>query len=154
MYWISFQCESLSCFYLQSYLCCTEPFKEKFYGFWKSCLGNNMQHMPVCANMISCWRRKVWSMAKTDMSLGTLQGAAASTALKFGVSLVPIFGPEFVLQLDTKFQHISLLQIWIRTLCSMLSWALVSSQLGKCQTLTDIMSCRFVGLLAHSSSQY
>ena len=54
---------------------------------------------------------------------------------------------SFLLQLDTIFQHISLLQIGTRILCSMLSWDLVSSQLvGKCQTLTCIKSCGYVGL--------
>ena len=47
------------------------------------------------------------------------------------------------------FQHISLLHIGIRILCSMLSWVLVSSEMvGKCQTLTYLkflQMCRAVG---------
>ena len=47
--------------------------------------------MPVCAETISSWVRKVFlSMVKDHMSLGALQGAAVSAALVVGVSLVTI----------------------------------------------------------------
>ena len=36
--------------------------------------------MPVCAKTISSWVRKVLCVAKAHMSLGSLQGAAASAA--------------------------------------------------------------------------
>ena len=51
-------------------------------------LDNTRQLMPVCAKMISSWVRKVLGMAKMHISLGTLQGAAASAALETGVSSV------------------------------------------------------------------
>ena len=51
-------------------------------------LGNNRQCMPLCANKISSWVRKVFSMAMTCMSLGTMQGASASAALVAGVPMV------------------------------------------------------------------
>ena len=54
--------------------------------FW----GNNRQHQPVCAKTISSWVRKVLSVAKAHMSLGSLWGVAASAALAAGVSLVTI----------------------------------------------------------------
>ena len=53
-------------------------------------LGNNRQHWPVCAKTISSWVRKVFYVAKAHMSLGSLQGVAASAALAAGVSLVSI----------------------------------------------------------------
>ena len=53
-------------------------------------LGNNRQHWPVCAKTISSWVRKVLGVAKAHMSLGSLQGVAASAALAAGVSLVTI----------------------------------------------------------------
>ena len=46
--------------------------------------------MQMCAKMISYWLRKVLSMAMTDMSLGALQGAAASATLVARVPLVSI----------------------------------------------------------------
>ena len=53
-------------------------------------LGNNRQHRPVCAKTIPSWVRKVLCVAKAHMSLGSLWGGAASTALAAGVSLVTI----------------------------------------------------------------
>ena len=141
-------------FYLKPNLYCTEPFRKKLDG---SCvtslfLGNNRQHIQICAKRISSWVRKVLSIVR-DMSLGTLWDAAASIALAAGVSLIT--WPEFLLQLDTIFLHISLLQMSTSILGSMLSWALVSSQLvGKCQTLTYINSYRYVGLSGHISPKY
>ena len=79
-------------FYLKAYLRHTEPFRMKPDGshvttlFW----GNNRQHRPVCAKTISSWERKVLCVAKAHMSPGSLWGAAASTALVAGVSLVSI----------------------------------------------------------------
>ena len=61
--------------------------------------------------------------------------------------------PKFLLQLDTIFQHLSLLQISTSILCNMQSYALVSSQIvGKCQILTyienvgDMLGCQTVAL--------
>ena len=48
-------------------------------------LGNNRQHWPVCAKTISSWVRKVLCVAKANMSLGSVQGVAASAALVAGV---------------------------------------------------------------------
>ena len=46
-----------------------------------------------------------------------------------------VTGIDFLLQIDTIFQCISLVQIGTVILHSMLSWAFLSSQLvGKCQT--------------------
>ena len=61
-------------FYLKAYLCCTEPIWEEVVWMF---LGNNRQHMPLCACMISSWERKVSSMAMIHMSLDTIWGAAA-----------------------------------------------------------------------------
>ena len=94
------------------------------------------------------------------MSLDTLQGAAASAALVAGVSLVSILQQGDWARVSTParhycFQHISLLQIGTRILCSMLYWALVSNQLGdKFQTLIYISVCENIRLSGHSSPQY
>ena len=53
-------------------------------------LGNHRQHWPVCAKTISSWVRKILGVAKAHMSLGSLWGVVASTALAAGVSLVTI----------------------------------------------------------------
>ena len=131
---------------------------KKFYGFCETSffLGNKRQHMAVCDKIISSWVRKVLSMAKTHMSLGTVCGAATFVA---GVSLLSILlagdWARVSTQLDTISQHISLLQIGTRILCRLLSWALVSSELvGKCQTLTYTKFCRYFGLLGCSFLQY
>ena len=55
-----------------------------------SFLGNNRQHRPVCIKTISSWVRKVLCVAKAHMSLGSLQGAAASATLVAAVSPVSI----------------------------------------------------------------
>ena len=41
-------------FYLKAYLCCTKPFRKKLYGLLETSLflGNDKQHMSVCAEMI------------------------------------------------------------------------------------------------------
>ena len=114
--------------------------------------------MPVCAKMISSWVRKVLGLAKASMSLGTLWGAVVSAAFAAGISLVSILQagnwPEFLPQPDTIFQYTLLLQIGTRFLYSMLSLALVSSQLvGKCQKFTSIKSCGYVGMSGHTSTQ-
>ena len=79
-------------FYLKAYLRCTESFRKKPDGpqVTSFFLGNNRQHRHVCAKTISSWVRKVLGVAKAHMSLGSLQGVAASTALAAGVSLVTI----------------------------------------------------------------
>ena len=83
------------------------------------------------------------------MTLGTLQGAAASAAGVFQVSILQagdwarVSTPAGLL----FFQHIALPQIGTMTQSSMLSWALVSIQFSsKCQTFTYLKSCRYVGL--------
>ena len=79
-------------FYLKAYLTHTESFRMKPVGSRVTSLflGNNRQHWPVCAKTISSWVRKVLCVAKAHMSLGCLQGVAASAALAAGVSLVTI----------------------------------------------------------------
>ena len=79
-------------FYLKAYLRCTEPFRMKPDGSHLTSvfLGNNRQHRPVCAKTISSWVRKVLCIAKAHISLGYLLGAAVSTVLAAGVSLVSI----------------------------------------------------------------
>ena len=74
-------------FYLKDYLRCTEPFLKKSDGLCVTSLflGNNRQHRPVCAKMISFWVRKVLCVAKAHMSQGSLWGTAASAALVAGV---------------------------------------------------------------------
>ena len=78
-------------FFLKAYLRCTESFwtKPDVSCVTSPFLGNNRQHQPVCAK-ISSWVRKVLCVAKAHMSLGSLQGVAASAALAAGVSLVTI----------------------------------------------------------------
>ena len=44
----------------------------------------------ICAETISSWVRKVHCVAKAELTLGSLQGTAASAALAAGVSLVSI----------------------------------------------------------------
>ena len=81
---------------------CTELFRMKPDGSHVTSLflGNNRQHWPVCAKTISSWVRKVLCVAKAHMSLGSLQGVAASAALAAGVSWCPscrqVTGPEFL----------------------------------------------------------
>ena len=79
-------------FYLKAYLRHTESFGTKPDGSHVTSLflGNNRQHWSVCAKTISSWVRKVLCVAKSYMSLGSLQGVAASAALEAGVSLVTI----------------------------------------------------------------
>ena len=79
------------------------------------------------------------------MSLGSLQGVAASAALAAGVSLVTILQAGDWTRVSTPARHYFstyiLLQIRTRTLCSMLCWASVSRSFsGKCQTLTYTQS--------------
>ena len=111
-----------------------------------SILGNNRQHRPVCAKIISSWVREVICVAKAHMCLGSLQGAASSAALAAGVSLVSILQAGNWAKVSTQARHYFpptlLLGISTRILYSMLCWASVSMcSLGKCQTLTYIESC-------------
>ena len=71
---------------------CTESFRMKpdESHVTSLFLGNNRQHMPVCAKTISSWVRKVLCVAKAHMSPGSLQGVAASAALAACFSLVSI----------------------------------------------------------------
>ena len=75
-------------FYLKAYLRHTESFRKKSDGSQVTSLflGNNRQHWPVCAKTISSWVWKVLSVAKANMSPGSLGGGAASAALVAGVS--------------------------------------------------------------------
>ena len=61
-------------FHLNADLQCTEPFRKKSDGSQVSSLflGNSRQHIPISAKMIFPWVRKVLSIAKVYMSLGTL----------------------------------------------------------------------------------
>ena len=79
-------------FYLKAYLCHTEPFRKKSDAFWviSLFLGNNRQHMAMCAKMISSLVGKVLCNAKVHVSLGAVQGAIGSAALAAVVSLTPI----------------------------------------------------------------
>ena len=86
------------------------------------------------------------------MSPGTLQGDMALADFAAGVSMVFILQAGDWARVSTLarhfFQHISLLQVSIVIPCSMLSLALVTSQLVvKCQTLSYVKSCWYVGLL-------
>ena len=53
-------------------------------------LGNNRQHMPTCAKIISSWVRKVLDVRKEHMFISTLSGTAVPPAFAAGVSLVSI----------------------------------------------------------------
>ena len=65
-----------------------------------------------------------------------------------------VTGSEFLLQLDTTFQYILVLQINVRTLCTLVSWAVVSSQLvDMCQTLTYVNSWKY-GMCGISTRQF
>ena len=68
-------------------------------------LGNNRQHWAVCAKTISSWVRKVLCVAKVHMSLGTLWGVAASTALAAGVSLMTIMQAGDWARVSTPARH-------------------------------------------------
>ena len=121
--------------------------------------GNNRQHMATCAKMISSQVRKVLSIVKIDMSLDTLQDAAASKTLVACVSLV------FILQAGAWARVSSLARHNFSTYITTSDWhqdsmscavlGLSGSQtVGKCQTLTCIKSCGYVGLLDHSPPHY
>ena len=69
-----------SCALLESLFCCTEPLRKKSDKSEVSSmfLGNNRQHMPVCAKTISSWVRKVSCIAKAHIPLGAVWGSAVS----------------------------------------------------------------------------
>ena len=94
-------------FYLKAYLRHTESFRMKSDGspVTSLFLGNNRQHQPVCAKTISSWVWKVLSIAKAYMSLGSLQGVAASAALAAGVSLVTILQAGDWTRVSTPARH-------------------------------------------------
>ena len=140
-------------------LCCTEPFSKIVYCFHEAFLflGSNRQHMSVCAKTSSFGGRKIFSMPVTHMSVGTLQGAAASAALVAGVSLVAFLLTGDWARVPTParhyFQYISLVQIRTRNLCSMQSWALVSSHFFFIKvkhwvmwSLVDMLACWAIAL--------
>ena len=103
--------------------------------------------MAVCAKMIPSWVRKVLNIAKPHM-LQVLSRVLQhlwfwQQVFPWCLSCREVTRPGVLLQLDTVFQHASLLQNVTMIPCSMLSWALVSSQLVcKCQTLTNMKSWR------------
>ena len=68
-------------------------------------MGNNGKHHPVCAKTISSWVSKVLCVAKAHMSLGFLQGVAASAALAPGVSLVTILQAGNWTRVSTPARH-------------------------------------------------
>ena len=109
-------------------------------------IGNNRQHMTICAKMISSWLRKVLNIANAHMSLGILQVAAESAVLVAGVSIVSILQAGDGTRVYSPARHFSkyILLLWISTRIqwSVLSWALESRQLvGKYQILTYLKSC-------------
>ena len=53
-------------------------------------VGNNRQHILVCAKIISSWEKNIGSTAKAHVTLGTLHSGVVSAALLAGVSLVSI----------------------------------------------------------------
>ena len=63
------------------------------------------QHWPVCTKTISSWERKVLGVARAHISLGSLQGVAASTALAAGVSLVTILQAGDWTRVSTPARH-------------------------------------------------
>ena len=115
-------------------------FRKKSGGFQVSFLfsGDHRQYKLVYARKISSWVRKILSIAKTCMFLGTHCGAAVSVALVVGVSPVFILltGPESLLKLETIFHHKLLPWKGTRIQLRMLALALVSRQLvTKCQNI-------------------
>ena len=57
-------------------------------------LGNNMQHMPVYAKMISSWKKKALGTAEIHIYLGIVQDAVLLATFVVGISLM------FTLQAD------------------------------------------------------
>ena len=76
--------------YLKAYLCYTEPLWKKLDGSCVSSLflGNNRQHTPVCAKMISTWVRKVLYIVKAHMCLCAVHCDAALAASLSLVSML------------------------------------------------------------------
>ena len=77
---------------MKDYLHHTKSFRKKLDGSQVSSLflGNNRQHMPVCAKIISFGEKKVIQIAEVHISLGAVQGAVTYATLVVGVSLVSI----------------------------------------------------------------
>ena len=73
-YSISLSVNSCLVFYLKVFLYHTEALGRGQIdpSFPLHLFGNNRQHMPVCAKIVSSWLRKVISTAMAQMSLGTL----------------------------------------------------------------------------------
>ena len=94
-------------FYFKAYLRCTESFRMKPDGSHVTSLylGNSRQYWPVCAKTISSWVRKVLCVVKALMSLGSLQGVAASAALAAGVFLVSILQAGDWARVSTPARH-------------------------------------------------
>ena len=127
-----------------------EPFRPTLDGsqvcslFW----GNSRQHMPVHAKM----QRHIF-LPVPSMVLLCLQPWLLM--FLWCLSCRQVTGPEFLPQANIIFLLISLVQIGIRIPSSKLSLVSVINHLvGKCQPLTNIKSCEYVGLLGHSSAQY
>ena len=113
--------------------------------------------MPICAQMISSWVRKVLGVAKVQMSSSSLQGAVVSAVFVASVFLVSIllagdwarvFGPAR--HYFTLNHHYRLAPGFQTACCPWPQCELI----GKCQILTYVKSCGYVRLLCHSSPQY
>ena len=121
-------------FCLKAYLCCTEPFRKKSYG-----------------SRVYSWRH----ICLPVLSVGLYCLQTWELVFPWCPSSRQLTGREFLPQPDIIFTHTLLLQIDTRIQFSELSLVSVSNQLvGKCQTLTHIMSCRYVWLSGCSSLQY
>ena len=77
-------------FYLKVYLQWSVSLREKLVTSWVSCKfhDKNRQCIPICAKMIYSLVKKVLSIAKPCMFLGTLCGSITSTSLAASVSIL------------------------------------------------------------------
>ena len=93
-------------FYLKAYLHHTKLWKKlegsRVYSLF---LGNNRQHMLVCAKKISSWVRKVLDIAKAHMSPTTFWGVEVSAALVVSVSMVSILQSSNCARVSTPARH-------------------------------------------------
>ena len=114
--------------------------------------GNNRQHTPVCVKMTSTWARKVYNIAKTDMSLGTLHAVVASATLVAGISFVSILQAVDWARISTSATHyfLSISLQTFGTICGLSPVCCSGPQqvnhFGNCRTLTcinlvDILGC-------------
>ena len=139
--------------YLKVYSDNTEPFRKKsdgsqVFSLFRLTIGSRCNY----SKMISFWGMKVLSIVKAHVSRYSPK-CCLSVAIVAGASLVLILQASDWATVSSParhyFQNISLLHISTRIPCSMLSHALVSSQLvGKCPTLTYIKSLDMLGCQA------